>query len=182
MHTAIGRPHRLWQGLGRCSLLLQNVHMRSFTEYSALRRSSKISDLRQRRVLELVTLGMAKALAGKIHIIDDDPTVRDSLSLLLSFMGYRTRAWPSGDQFLAEQPLEPSDIVLVDMIMPGEDGGAVMRTLRDKKLFNPVILMTGDASPTLGDRAPAEYSSLLYKPFSKDSLQQAINMAVSGEP
>ena len=135
----------------------------------------------RRKVWELVTLGMAKALAGTIHIIDDDPTVRDSLALLLNFMGYRTRAWPSGNQFLAEQPLKPKDIVLVDMIMPGEDGGAVIRTLRDKKLFNPVILMTGDNSPTLGDRSLSEYSSLLHKPFSKDSLQQAINMAVSGE-
>ncbi len=134
------------------------------------------------RILELVTLRMAIALNGTVHVIDDDPIVRDSLSLLLAFLGYRTRAWPSGDLFLAEQPLGPRDIILVDMIMPGEDGLSVIQTLRDKKLFNPVILMTGDSSPGAANWHSAENFTLLYKPFSKDKLQQAIHIAVTGEP
>lgn len=124
---------------------------------------------------------MAMPLNGTIHVIDDDPTVRDSLSLLLTLLSYQTRAWPSGEQFLAEQSLGPRDIVLVDMIMPGEDGLAVIRALRDKNLFNPVILMTGDSGPALANKNIADHCTLLSKPFSKDSLQKAISKAASGE-
>ncbi|MEY3658580.1 MAG: hypothetical protein RL425_1341 [Pseudomonadota bacterium] len=129
----------------------------------------------------MVTLTMAMTHNGTIHIIDDDPTVRDSLALLLTFLSYQTRAWPSGEQFLAEQSLGPRDIVLVDMIMPGEDGLAVIRALRDKNLFNPVILMTGDSGLALANRTIADHCTLLSKPFSKDSLQKAISKAASGE-
>ncbi|MFM8542623.1 MAG: response regulator [Chakrabartia sp.] len=119
---------------------------------------------------------MAMKINGTIHIIDDDPTVRDSLALLLTFLSYQTRAWPSG-----EQSLGPRDIVLVDIIMPGEDGLAVIRALRDKNLFNPVILMTGDSCPALANKTIADHCTLLSKPFSKDSLQKAISKAASGE-
>ena len=129
----------------------------------------------------MVTLPMAMTINGTIHIIDDDPTVRDSLALLLTFLSYQTRAWPSGEQFLAEQSLGPRDIVLVDMIMPGEDGLAVIRALRDKNLFNSVILMTGDSGPTLATKTIADHYTLLSKPFSKDSLQKAISKAETGE-
>ncbi len=124
---------------------------------------------------------MTMTLNETIHIIDDDPTVRDSLALLLTFLSYQTRTWPSGEQFLAEQSLGPRDIVLVDMIMPGEDGLAVIRALRDKNLFNPVILMTGDSGLALANRTIADNCTLLSKPFSKDSLQKAISKAASGE-
>jgi FixJ family two-component response regulator len=124
---------------------------------------------------------MAMTLNGTIHIIDDDPIVRDSLALLLTFLSYQTRAWRSGEQFLTEQSLGPRDIVLVDMIMPGEDGFAVIRALRDKNLFNPAILMTGDSDPALATRIMADHCTLLSKPFSKDSLQEAISKAASGE-
>lgn len=124
---------------------------------------------------------MAMTINGTIHIIDDDPTVRDSLALLLTFLSYQTRAWPSGEQFLAEQSLGPRDIVLVDMIMPGEDGLAVIRALRDKNLFNSVILMTGDSGLTRATKTIADHITLLSKPFSKDSLQKAISKAAMGE-
>ena len=115
---------------------------------------------------------MAMPLNGTIHVIDDDPTVRDSLALLLTFLGYPTRSWSSGGQFLAEQSLGPRDIVLVDLIMPGDDGLAVIRALRDKNLFNPVILMTGDSGPALENKNIADHCTLLSKPFSKDGVRR----------
>ena len=169
----------------------EQIHMRSFTEYSHSDAQANLIHrgpfpdgvaFLRREILEWVTLVMTHAFNGTIHIVDDDPTVRDSLALLLAFLGYQTRAWPSGGLFLAEQPIGQRDIIFVDMIMPGEDGLAVIRTLREKKLFNPVILMTGDASPVLKNRTTATYCTVLPKPFSKDALQNAINMAASGEP
>jgi two-component system, LuxR family, response regulator FixJ len=125
---------------------------------------------------------MVKAQTEVVHIIDDDPHVRDSLALILNVSGFHTRAWASGDQFLAEQPIGPNDMILIDMIMPGDNGLAVIHALRSKKLFNPVILMTGDSTPALQQRAFANHFALLPKPFSRESLLHMIDQVRLGEP
>src|SRR6185436_9806814 len=59
---------------------------------------------------------------GEIHIVDDDDAIRDSLAFLLDASGWRTRAWPSAESFLADVELSKVACLITDVRMPGLSG------------------------------------------------------------
>lgn len=84
-----------------------------------------------------------------IHVVDDDAAVRDSLCQLLRLHGYASKAFASGEAFLASlHSAQPGGIVLLDLRMPGKSGAEVQADLTARGLRWPVIMLTahGDAA------------------------------------
>ena len=67
--------------------------------------------------------------ATRILIVDDDTEVRSALEDYLSTRGYDVRAVADAKAARAALKSAPSDVVLLDIMMPGEDGLSLCRTL-----------------------------------------------------
>ena len=82
----------------------------------------------------------AAAAIGAVLVVDDDPSIRDLLSDFLQTHGYHVRTAVGAsamDKVLAEEP--GIDVVILDVMMPGEDGLSVCRRLSD--MGGPAIIM-----------------------------------------
>ncbi len=93
---------------------------------------------------------MAAERAGDpfIGIVDDDSLFRETLCGNLTDAGYRLRAWPDGESFLAAIASgERPDLVLLDWKMPGLNGIDVLRRMRGDGVAIPVVFLT-----VLGDQ------------------------------
>lgn len=81
-----------------------------------------------------------------ICIVDDDISVRDSLSLLLGLKGYRTLSFASAEDFLATCKPEWRGCLLLDIRMAGMDGLTLQQALIERGIDLPVIILTGHGS------------------------------------
>lgn len=113
-----------------------------------------------------------------ILIVDDDPKIRRGLAKFLAEQGVRVTA--AGDGREMEQKLAAAsvDVVVLDVMMPGENGLSLLRRLRaDTKI--PVILLTAVASETdrvIGLELGAE--DYVCKPFSPRELLARIRVVL----
>src|SRR5688500_12708355 len=115
-----------------------------------------------------------------VLIIDDEPNIRRMVGALLTAEGYEVRDAPDGMQGVARaNEIEP-DIVLLDLMMPGElDGMAVLARLRQQFPELPVVMMSGRAG--LSDAVKATKlgaSNFLEKPLSPEGVLLALGSAL----
>jgi two-component system response regulator MprA len=109
--------------------------------------------------------------AARILVVEDDTRVRDAVERALRLEGYDVHTAVDGnDGLLKVESLEPDAIVL-DVLMPGTDGLAVCRILRDRGNRTPVLMLT--ARHEVSDRVAgldAGADDYLVKPFALDEL------------
>lgn len=115
-----------------------------------------------------------------VYIVDDDPSVRDALSLLLSIKGYSTAVFASGRDFLNAWKSDWAGCLLLDIRMPDMDGLTVQQKLGDMQSRLPVIVITGHADVGLARQAfKAQAFDFLEKPLDDVKLIHAIDEAFS---
>jgi two-component system response regulator MprA len=106
-----------------------------------------------------------------VLVVEDDPHVREAVERALRYEGYDVHTAVNGnDALLRIDELEPDAIVL-DVLMPGTDGLAVCRILRDRGNHTPVLMLT--ARHAVSDRVAgldAGADDYLVKPFALDEL------------
>jgi FixJ family two-component response regulator len=79
----------------------------------------------------------------RVFIIDDEYSVRKSLSLLLRVEGYQVEEFASGMDALPAFAARPPNGVLTDYHMPGLSGEELIRQLRSVDPTVPIVLLTG---------------------------------------
>jgi two-component system, LuxR family, response regulator FixJ len=79
---------------------------------------------------------------GTVFLIDDDPGVRDSLTLLLSLKDISTQPFANADSFLESYTPERVGCVLTDLRMPGMTGLELQAALRERHIELPVVVLT----------------------------------------
>lgn len=96
----------------------------------------------------------SEARAAVVFIVDDDSGVRGSLEMLVRSVGFRSRVFSSGQEFLDAYDGEDG-CVLLDVRMPGMNGYEVHEQLRAMEASIPVIFLTaqdeGEVSPRTSD-------------------------------
>jgi CheY-like chemotaxis protein len=84
---------------------------------------------------------------AKVLVIDDEPSIRVLLDMLLRGKGYDVlfadNGWDGLDLYHREHP----DVILLDLRMPELDGVTVLKHIRSVDLKQPVIVLTGDRTP-----------------------------------
>lgn len=122
-------------------------------------------------------------MAELVHVIDDDPAVRDSLSFLLETASLETRVYDSAIAFLEALPEVTSGCVVTDVRMPEMTGIELVRRLKAQGFALPIIMITGHADVPLAVEAmKAGVADFIEKPFNDDILLAAIATALrSGE-
>ncbi len=122
------------------------------------------------------------ATESVVHLIDDDDAVRRSLAFLLAASGYAVRVHESATAFLAIAPGLRGGCIVSDVRMPGMDGLALQRRLRELGVRTPMIIMTGHADVALAVEAmKAGAIDFLEKPFDDELLLSAIRIALEGQ-
>jgi two-component system, LuxR family, response regulator FixJ len=117
-------------------------------------------------------------MSATVHVVDDDPAMRDSLRMLLEASGFAVLTHDSAGAFLPAAP-SASGCVLTDVRMPEIDGLELQRRLHRMRLPLPVIVMTGQADIALAVNAMREGAvDFLEKPFEADALIEAVGRAL----
>lgn len=110
-----------------------------------------------------------------IHVVDDEPAVRRSLSFLLKTNGFATRVYEDGPSFLRDVRTAEPGCILLDIRMPHMDGLAVQEALAERGVTMPVIVMTGHGDISIAVQAmKAGALDFLEKPFENRALFDAL--------
>jgi two-component system phosphate regulon response regulator OmpR len=81
----------------------------------------------------------------RIWVVDDDPDLRHLLSTYLGEQGYEVRCMGDGAQLMARLEGQRPDLLVLDLMLPGEDGLTLLRRLRDAADDLPVLMLTARA-------------------------------------
>lgn len=106
-----------------------------------------------------------------VLIVDDDRQIRTMLARFLGDHGMCVTAVGDGPQMLAAMRREPADLIVLDVMLPGESGFALCRQLQDAERPPPVILLTamnGEADRVVGLELGAD--DYIVKPFNPREL------------
>jgi FixJ family two-component response regulator len=114
-----------------------------------------------------------------IAVIDDDRSVRDGLTNLLSSMDYQTRSYASAEAFLDEANVSAPSCLIVDVRMTGMTGIEMQAKAREAGLVAPVIFLTAHCDDNTRERAMSGGAyAFLCKPFDEDELLAVIARAL----
>ena len=114
-----------------------------------------------------------------ISIVDDDESVRESVSSLVRSAGFGTTVFASAEEFLNSAQLRDTACLILDLRMPGMSGLELQRRLSDADYRIPIIFITAQRDE--GDRMQALKAGavdFLYKPFSENALLKAVDTAL----
>lgn len=115
-----------------------------------------------------------------VFIVDDDPSVRDALGLLLGLNGYSVAIFSDAESFLAARQPDWLGCALIDIRMPGIDGLTLQRQLKEFGWDIPVVIMTGHGDVDSAREAfRSQAVDFLEKPIDPTRLNAAIEDAFS---
>ena len=122
---------------------------------------------------------MSSKLRLQILVVDDEPSVRLAIKLLLKHDGHEVQAVDSGEQALAMLDQRKFDLVLTDFCMPGIRGDEMVARIRQRVPAQPIIMATAFAEEYKRAFPPSgDVDALLSKPFSLAELREAIDHAL----
>jgi RNA polymerase sigma factor (sigma-70 family) len=114
-----------------------------------------------------------------VFVVEDDASVRDSLSLLISLRGLRTQVFASAEHFLETYRSEWRGCLLTDLRMPGMSGLELQVELQQRGIQLPVVMLTahGDVVTT---RTALKNGALdfIEKPADDDVLMDVLMNAI----
>jgi PAS domain S-box-containing protein len=116
--------------------------------------------------------------AGTVLLVEDNPDVATSSTLLLEELGYRVKWVSDAEAAIHEIEHDGIDVVFSDIVMPGKmDGLGFARHLKQKHPAMPIVLATGysDAARKSGAEFP-----IIRKPYELHELSKALEQARGG--
>jgi two-component system phosphate regulon response regulator OmpR len=121
--------------------------------------------------------------AQKILVLDDDARIRDLLRRYLSQEGFEVALAEDGKALNRILLRDAVDLIVLDLMMPGEDGLSVCRRLRAAKDKTPIIMLTAkgeDVDRIVGLEVGAD--DYLAKPFNPRELLARIHAVLRRRP
>ncbi|RII28333.1 MAG: two-component system response regulator [Geobacter sp.] len=118
--------------------------------------------------------------AGSVMVVDDDPLLLETASLLLSSHGFAVFSYLDGRKALEAFRKTPTDVVLTDVNMPIVNGFRLLETIRTFDTETPVILITGNAEFDIAVQAiKLQAFEFIVKPFSGPGLISVVERGIS---
>ena len=118
--------------------------------------------------------------APVVFVVDDDPSVRKSLTRVLTSAGYRVETFASAGDFMARTPSADACCVVLDVSMPGLTGLHLQEALVGAGRRMPIVFITGHGDIPMSVQAmKAGAVDFLTKPFAIATLVAAVERAVA---
>jgi len=106
-----------------------------------------------------------------VLVVDDDPRLRELMRVNLEAAGYSVRQAEDVTAALAEVEHHVPQLVLLDVVMPGEDGWELLRRLEERHGSIPVIVYSGRVDERIaGEAAERGAKGFVGKPFDPEEL------------
>ena len=118
-----------------------------------------------------------------ILVVDDAPGILRLLTMRLRSWGCRVSTAATAEEALARIAIDPPQLLLSDVRLPGKDGAELFEEIRKTRPMLPVILMT--AHGTIPDAVEAMSRGVfgyLTKPFDSQALHEKIEQALKLSP
>jgi len=113
-----------------------------------------------------------------VFVVDDDPAVLESMSLMLASQGFQVHCFESAERFLAAVSSEMPGCLILDYRMPGMSGIELLRQLVAVQPVRPTIMLSGHADiPAAVGALRLGAINFLEKPFNPQELITAIHDA-----
>jgi two-component system phosphate regulon response regulator OmpR len=125
----------------------------------------------------------ANTKPNKILIVDDDARIRDLLRRYLTQEGFDVLLAEDGKALSKQMMRETVDLIVLDLMLPGEDGLTICRRLRAANDTTPIIMLTAkveDVDRIVGLEVGAD--DYLSKPFNPRELLARINAVLRRRP
>ena len=114
----------------------------------------------------------------KLLIVDDETRFLNAIAQRLTKRGFDVRTAENGEDAIKVARSEKFDIALLDLRMPGMDGGEVLRVLKEEHQFLEAIMLTGHGSlESAVELTKLGAFSYLPKPYELDKLIQVLQEA-----
>ena len=116
---------------------------------------------------------------GHVFLIDDDESMRISLSRMLRELGYVVEDYSSAKSFLEKSiPVSPA-VILLDMQMPDMTGLDLQEALLNMGRKTPIVFVSGQSHPhQIVQGLKKGALDFLFKPFNLDELLKAVSEAI----
>lgn len=127
-------------------------------------------------------LQLAPEAKPTVIVIEDDPSVRRSLRRLIATAGFNVQTFDRPSTFLESDSPILNVCYVIDIHLPEMNGVALSEKLRTLGRKPAVILITGHVDErTLEMTRRANAVAVLFKPFGRDQLLEAISTALRSE-
>jgi DNA-binding response OmpR family regulator len=119
---------------------------------------------------------MVRSESMKVLLAEDEKKVSDFIRKALREAGYEVETAYEGNQAMDQAGKQTFDVIVLDIMMPGKDGLAVLRRLREEKNATPVMLLTarGEVSQRV-EGLELGADDYLAKPFAMRELIARVN-------
>jgi CheY-like chemotaxis protein/anti-sigma regulatory factor (Ser/Thr protein kinase) len=119
------------------------------------------------------------AMAGKsVLVVDDDPAIHDLLRYMLKAENWQVEGAKDGDEALSRLVSGSFDLVVTDIVMPGMDGLALLKRIREVRPLVKVVVITAVNTPTHVVQSIRDQAySYLSKPFSREAVLETLHAA-----
>ncbi|MEL6488141.1 MAG: response regulator, partial [Pseudomonadota bacterium] len=116
---------------------------------------------------------------GRILLVEDEDMVRAVAERALARAGYQVTACPGGEEGLAAIAQGADfDLVVSDVVMPGMDGPAMVRAIRQQRPDMPILFMSGYAEEQLRKEIDIPDMHFIAKPFSVSAIGDKVALVM----
>lgn len=114
-----------------------------------------------------------------VFIVDDDTSLRESLSDLFQSVDLRVKSFASAQEFMQNKPPSTESCLVLDVRLPGLSGLDFQSELAKANIYIPIIFMTGHGDIPMTVRAmKAGAVEFLAKPFRDQDMLDAVQLAL----
>jgi FixJ family two-component response regulator len=114
-----------------------------------------------------------------VFVVDDDVSVRESLELLISSVGWRPEIFASAQEFLSRPRAKGPSCLVLDITLPDLNGLDLQKRIAGERMDMPIIFITGYGDvPMTVQAMKAGAVEFLTKPFGDEVLLSAIRNAI----
>lgn len=119
------------------------------------------------------------ASRGEIFVVDDDPAVRDTLSMVLSATGYQVICFADGAALLAVARSRTPAAVLLDVHIPGKSGLDILKELHGEDYPAPIFMVSGQGDIAMAVSAIKNGAlDFIEKPFRGSEIASRLEEAI----
>jgi FixJ family two-component response regulator len=117
---------------------------------------------------------------GEIFIVDDDPAVRGTLSMILSREGYEVACFAESGPFLAAARVRSPACILLDVYLPGRSGLDILKNLNAEEYPAPILMISGKGDIPMAVEA-IKHGALdfIEKPFRGSTVSASVQAAIA---
>lgn len=118
-------------------------------------------------------------MKGLVHVIDDDPAIRDSIKTLLETVDIEAATYDRAETFLAEPETARPGCLVLDLRIPDMSGLELQQRCAARGRPQPVIFLSGHADIAVSVQAMHQGAvEFLTKPFCNETLLQKVREAI----